>query len=75
MSTVTRLPSVAKREDHIRIAHAELVRAEALLDCICFCLKYADPDEPTDTVDCSLLADMAKERVARAVDELDSKNF
>lgn len=71
---VTKLPKVAKPaiNDLVRAAHAELVRVEALLECIAFCLKYADPHERDDTVDCTLIADMAMEQVASAVDKLDS---
>lgn len=72
-STVTKLP-VAKPaiNDLIRAAHAELVRVEALLESIAFCLKYADPQERDDTVDCTPLADMAMEQVASVVDKLEA---
>ena len=57
--------------DHLAAAHAELVRAEALLDCLVYCLNYADSDEQIET-DFHTVAKLARAQVASAVDKLDA---
>jgi hypothetical protein len=58
--------------DHIAAAHTQLVRAEALFEALAYCLKYADSDKDVDPGGFSMLADMAREQVASAVDKLDA---
>jgi hypothetical protein len=57
--------------DHLAAAHAELVRAEALLDCLVYCLNYADSDEQIE-MDFHTVAELARAQVASAVDKLDA---
>jgi hypothetical protein len=64
--------AAAAHADPIRLAHAELMRVESLLSCIAFALKYMDSEEEVDAMDCCLLAEMAKQQVAIAVDKLDA---
>lgn len=52
--------------DHVAPARAELRRAEALLDCLRYCLNYHDAEEEVDIGHCCTLADMACELVASA---------
>jgi hypothetical protein len=58
--------------NHIAAAHAQLVRAEALLEALAYCLKYADSEKEVDPGGFSMLAEMAREQVASAVDKLDA---
>jgi hypothetical protein len=62
----------AQRVDHLHLVQVELLRAEALLSYLAYGLKYADSEEIDTFGGGSLLAEMAREQVASAVDKLDA---